>query len=201
MADTKKRGLSVDKKAELLLAAQEFRRRFFKDQERFNPVRVIELCLPLLYPTLVTDVVDKIDVDGHPAEAAVTFDNGILLEVTEATYLGALECIQDQNFSMHTLRNAPHVFTLAHEISHILLHTKECQRKAKQLARGVPGSGTSFRSNPRQEMEANVFAGGLMVPIDLVTEDVDINTLRIRYRVSHDVAARIIAQKREIQGS
>lgn len=201
MAERKKRGLSVDKKAELLLAAQNFRRRFFRDQERFNPVRVIEHCLPLLYPALVTDVVDKIDVDGHPAEAAVTFDKGILLEVTEATYLGALECIQDKNFSMRTLRNAPHLFTLAHEISHILLHTKACQKKAKQLARGVPGSGTSFRSNPRQEMEANVFAGGLMIPIDVVTKDVDIDTLRIRYRVSYDVAARIITQRKEIEGS
>ena len=50
-------------------------------------------------------------------------------------------------------------------------------------------------------MEANVFAGGLMIPIDVVTKDVDIDTLRIRYRVSYDVAARIITQRKEIEGS
>lgn len=190
--------LRQDKLCELLLAAQMFRRRFFKDDERFDPVRMIEHSLPILYPTLVVDIVDELEIDGFPAEAGVTFDEGILLRITEQTYVSAVNCIDDQLFTMRTLYDAPSVFTLTHEIAHILLHSRKFRNKAKSLARGVAGKGTSFRSNAREEREANIFAGGLLIPIDMVTAESDPKMLAIKYRVSRYVAQRIITQRQQI---
>jgi len=190
--------LKPEQLCKLLLAAQVFRRRFFRDDERFDPVRVIEHCLPLLYPTLVVDIVESLEVDGYPADAAVTYDDGVLLEITQTTYQQANLCISDELFSPKTLRHAPAVFTLAHEIAHLLLHTAKFQRKLKQLARGVPGSGTSFQTNPKEEQEANVFAGGLLIPIDMVSVDAEAWMLQFKYRTSREVAQRIIAQKKLI---
>lgn len=87
-------------------------------------------------------------------------------------------------------------FVIAHEIAHIFLH----RDKAKQLSRHKNTSKEhNYSANPHLdlELEANAFAGALLVPIDTVQiiethHDtlLDIRSIAQKYRVSNQVAQR-----------
>lgn len=210
MRKNKKEPLSDQQKAEILLRAEKYRRRFTPDGRPFHAIAHIERELPYFYPGYDYDYVDKIvDEQGIENDAQVTFDNGILLEITDETAIQARNTLRPgANFEPHKIDGSA-TFTICHEIGHIVLHsakilakikraTKADQTLAVSLARGVPGSGTSFRTNPREEAEANVFAGGLQVPISMIFPETTAFSLQLRYRVSLSVALRLIGQRREL---
>ena len=84
-------------------------------------------------------------------------------------------------------------FTIAHEIGHLLLHTNESLHVDKNFPIGLR-NGISGKAVDEKEIEANQFAAALLMPADLIAEDVlrltgmdvlmAIKKLARKYRVS-----------------
>ena len=95
----------------------------------------------------------------------------------------------------HGPKDGSSLTTLCHEIAHVVLHTgKMKKRVGEALKRGVPNSGTSFRTDPIEEEEANIFAGGLLAPVDVINPHTRARDLRLRYRMSTEAAQKLINQ-------
>jgi Zn-dependent peptidase ImmA (M78 family) len=62
-------------------------------------------------------------------------------------------------------------FTIAHEIGHLLLHADENLHVDKNFPIGLR-NGISGKSVDENEIEANQFAAALLMPADLIKEDV-----------------------------
>ena len=125
MATKRHRPLTDTEIAKLLMVAQNYRRRFVSHGDPFNVVTHIERELSF-NQEFTFDIVDVLETDGVPNDARVTFSDGVLLEITEETYIRAVN------------GNGTDRFTLAHEISHIFFAglpekcpRTEATRKAK----------------------------------------------------------------------
>ena len=192
----KKKTISDRREAKLLLDAQNYRRRFgFKDDEPFNPLRHIEHDMLLLKPHCVYDYEEKlIEEDGTENDGQVVFDRHPTLQVTDEVVVGAYQALQPFDVFQGP-RDGTALMTLCHEIAHVVLHTPKMKRRmGKALKRGLPNSGTSFRTDAVEEDEANVFAGGLLAPVDVITAHTRAKDLRLRYRMSLEAAQKLIDQ-------
>lgn len=195
----KKQKLSDQQRAGLLLDAQDYRRCYFKDDEPFNAPKHIEHHMLLTKPHCVYGYEEKlIDEDGTENDGQVVFDRHPFLQVTDEVILGAHKALQP--FEVGTgPKDGSCLTTLCHEIAHVVLHTdKMTKRVGQALKRGLPNSGTSFRSDPIEEEEANVFSGGLLAPVDVVTPHTRPRDLVLRYRMSMQAAQTLIDQAREL---
>ena len=196
----KKRNISDRRQAELLLDAQDYRRRHrFKDDEPFNALRHIEHDMLLKKPHCVYGYEEQlVEDDGTENDGQVVFDHHPLLQVTDEVVLGAYEALQP--FDVHKgPKDGASLTTLCHEIAHVVLHTSKMKKRVGEaLKRGMPNSGTSFRTDPIEEDEANVFGGGLLAPVDVITPHTRARDLKVRYRMSMQAAQELIDQVREL---
>lgn len=192
----KKQNISDRRQAELLLHAQDYRRSHgYKDDEPFNPLRHIEHDMLLKRPHCVFGYEEElVEDDGTENDGQVVFGNHPLLQVTDDVVIAAYEALQP--FDVHKgPKDGSALTTLCHEIGHVVLHTNKMKKRVGEaLKRGLPNSGTSFRSDPTEEQEANVFAGGLLAPIDVVTRHTRARDLKLRYRMSMTAAQELIDQ-------
>ena len=162
----KRQNIPDRRRAELLLDAQDYRRAHgFKDDEPFHALRHIEHNMLLRKPNCVYDYEEElVEDDGTENDGQVVFDRHPILQVTDEVVLGAYEALQPFDINKGP-KDGASLMTLCHEIAHVVLHTDKMKRRVGQaLKRGMPNSGTSFRSDPIEEEEANVFAGGLLAP-------------------------------------
>lgn len=198
--NNKKRNISDRRQAELLLDAQDYRRRYgFKDDVPFNPLRHIEHDMLLKKPHCVYGYEEKlIEDDGTENDGQVVFDRHPLLQVTDEVVMGAYQALQP--FDVYKgPKDGAALTTLCHEIAHVVLHTSKMKKRVGQaLKRGMPNSGTSFRTDPIEEDEANVFGGGLLAPVDIITPHTRAKDLKLRYRMSMQAAQELIDQVREL---
>lgn len=194
------RSLNDKDRATLLLKAQTYRRRFCKDGDRLNPLRHIEYDLRLISPFCEFDYLEKIvDEDGFENSAQVVFGRRPWMEISDDVCLTAAHSLRTLERDETPDFDCSAITTLFHEIGHVALHTEKMKKKAGAvLKRGMPNSGTSFRTNPREEEEANVFGGGLQVPVDMIFDQTTPKDLRLRYRMTYEAARRLIDQKRQL---
>jgi len=192
----KNQNISNRRQAVLLLNAQDYRRDHgYKDDEPFNALRHIEHDMLLKTPHCVFDYEGQlVEDDGTENDGQVVFGNHPLLQVTDDVVVAAYEALQP--FDVHKgPRDGSALTTLCHEIAHVVLHTTKMKKRVGEaLKRGLPNSGTSFRSDPIEEQEANVFAGGLLAPIDVITSHTRARDLKLRYRMSTKAAQELIDQ-------
>ena len=99
-------------------------------------------------------------------------------------------------------------FTIAHEIGHLLLHTDENLHVDKNFPIGLRSevSGQSVNEN---EIEANQFAAALLMPPDLMAEDIKpfigkdvlvaIRKLAMRYKVSEQAMSIRLSSLRYVE--
>lgn len=191
--------LSDRRRAKLLLDAQEYRRRYCKDGDVFNPLRHIEHDMLLAKPHCVYAYEERlVEDDGTENDGQVVFDRFPLLQVTDEVALNAYEALQPFDVRKGP-KDGSALTTLCHEIAHVVLHTNKMKKRVGQaLKRGVPNSGTSFRTDPIEEEEANVFAGGLLAPVDVITPHTRARDLKLRYRMSTRSAQLLIIQVLEL---
>jgi Zn-dependent peptidase ImmA (M78 family) len=92
--------------------------------------------------------------------------------------------------SSHTLQRQR--FTIAHELGHLLLHTDENLHVDKNFPIGLRNE-ISGKSVDENEIESNQFAAALLMPPDLIAED-------IKPFIGHDVlfAIRKLAKKYKV---
>ena len=196
----KRQNISDRRRAELLLDAQDYRRRHgVKDDEIFNPLRHIEHDMLLTKPHCVFDYEKRlVEDDGTENDGQVIFDRHPLLQVTDDVVMGAYEALLP--FSIHSgPKDGSALTTLCHEIAHVVLHTNKMkQRVGQALKRGLPNKGTSFRTDPIEEEEANIFGGGLQAPVDVITPHTRTHDLKLRYRMSIQAAGLLIDQVRKL---
>ncbi|MEM7505423.1 MAG: hypothetical protein AAF415_01660 [Pseudomonadota bacterium] len=177
-----------ENEAKLLLDAQRYRDRYETRANFFDPIRHIERDL-MMRRDFDHEWREEVTKDGKKVEAKVSFDkNGAFLEISNNAIIEAHAGIGE---ALHTLY---------HEISHTILHTsKYCrQSKSYEMARsGVYDIG-SFRTDPEDEWEANVFGSGLHIPIDMVFPETTVSVLKWQYKASETKARRAIEQKRRL---
>lgn len=188
--------LNDEEQAALLLKAQEYRRRFCPDGEVFNCLIHIEHDMLLMRPNCTIDYVDEIiDEDGTENSGQVVFDASPTMQITKDVLNSAHEALQPLQGLSSTIDYSA-LTTINHEISHVVLHTEKMKsRVGEALKRGVPDTGTSFRTDAREEEEANIFAGGLQAPIDAINEQTRPRDLQLKYRMTGVAARKLIEQK------
>ena len=194
------RNISYRRHATLLLYARDYRRRHgYKDDEPFNPLQHIEHDMLLKVPHCVYGYEERlVDHDGTENDGQVVFEKHPFLQATDEVVMGAYEALLP--FDVHKgPKDGAALTTLCHEIAHVVLHTgKMKKRMGEALKRGMPNSGTSFRTDPIEEDEANVFAGGLLAPVDIINPHTRAKDLKLRYRMSLEAAQELIDQVREL---
>jgi Zn-dependent peptidase ImmA (M78 family) len=99
-------------------------------------------------------------------------------------------------------------FTIAHEIGHLLLHADENMHVDKNFPIGLR-NGISSKAVDENEIEANQFAAALLMPADLIAEDVKpligmdvlfaIRKLAKKYRVSQEAMSVRLSGLRYIE--
>lgn len=192
--------ISDRREAELLLNAQEYRRRHgYRDDEPFNALLHIEHDMLLKKPHCVYGYEEElVDDDGTENDGQVVFNSHPFLQVTDEVVMGAYNALQP--YDLHSgPKDGSALTTLCHEIAHVVLHTEKMKKRmGEALKRGLPNSGTSFRTDPIEEDEANVFGGGLLAPIDVVTPHTRAKDLKLRYRMSTQAAQQLIDQARRL---
>ncbi|MEM6890242.1 MAG: hypothetical protein AAF636_19225 [Pseudomonadota bacterium] len=191
--------LSDKKQAELLLHAQAYRRDFCKDDDVFHCLKHVEHDMLLRRPFCAYDYVDRlIDEDGVENSGQVVFDHSPVMQLADDVYVAAAKALRPVQ-SCSELVDYSAVTTVCHEIAHVVLHTAKMKgRVGAALKRGLPNSGTSFRTDQREEEEANIFGGGLQAPIDVINEGTIPKDLQRKYRMSGAAARRLIDQKRRL---
>lgn len=191
--------LSNKKQAELLLKAQDYRRGFCKDDDLFHCLKHIEHDMLLRRPFCAFDYVDcLVDEDGIENSGQVVFGSSPTMQLTDEVYLAAAKALRPIQ-SCSGLNDYSALTTVNHEIAHVVLHTNKMKgRVGAALKRGLPNSGTSFRTDFREEEEANIFGGGLQAPIDVIGDHTVPKDLQLKYRMSGMAARRLIDQKRRL---
>lgn len=99
-------------------------------------------------------------------------------------------------------------FTIAHEIGHLLLHTNENLHVDKNFPIGLRNS-ISGKSVNENEIEANQFAAALLMPENLIVEDIKpfigkdvliaIHKLAKKYRVSEQAMSIRLSSLRYVE--
>ena len=194
--ENKKQNISDRRQARLLLDAQDYRRRHgYKDDEPFNPLKHIEHDMLLRKPHCVYGYEEELVEDnGTENDGQVVFDAHPFLQVTDEVVMGAYEALQPFDVRKGP-KDGSALMTLCHEIAHVVLHTNKMKRRmGSALKRGLPNKGTSFRTDPLEEEEANVFGGGLLAPVDVITRHTRARDLSLRYRMSVLAAQILIDQ-------
>ena len=118
--------------------------------EIFDPVRYIEHTMPKHVKdfTFHYDEDDPVFRQAPTTKAYVDVRNGIILVMRESVYEAAY-------------RGDPQSrFILSHEIGHVFLH----RRSGKVLARHSLSSTERNKVNKKNELEASLFGGTLLVP-------------------------------------
>jgi len=162
----------------------EQRRKWCGPGEKLDVLSIIEFELPLQVFGFKWDIVADSEWDGTPDEEAfVRFVKAgrkiyPTLTVRETVWVGASKSDVSARF------------TLAHELAHIFLH----QRLANVRLSREAHTPTSSRTNSKQEREANVYAGALLIDIPSITKETTFFDLRSQYDVSHDVARHALEQ-------
>ena len=200
MTTKRRKKLPDRQRAKLLLDAQDYRRRYgAKDDEPFNPLRHIEHDMLLTKPHCVYGYEKElVEDDGTENDGQVVFDRFPFLQVTDEVAMGAYEALQPFDINKGP-KDGSALMTLCHEIAHVVLHTNKMKTRVGQaLKRGLPSKCTSFRTDPIEEEEANVFGGGLLAPVDVITPHTRAKDLKLRYRMSLQAAQELIDQVREL---
>jgi len=163
----------------LIQAATISRRVRSADTERFDALRVLETWVPYRDAGFELFVIDDSDWHGEPDEDAyINFDRSTKLFFRQSVYDAALN--GDPSCQ----------FTCAHELAHLELHAKIARSKLSR----EPHKKIAHRTNPKQEMEANVYAGALQIPFPALRKDSTTWELRLQYRVSQEVAQKALDQ-------
>lgn len=164
----------------LIEQATKIRDRRHKPGEKFDVIKAIEIEAAWRFPRLTYDVVDLDEWQGAQDEDAyVEFSPDPHLCIRRSVYDAA--------------RNGDHScrFTLAHELAHLYLHGKTAIRR---LAR-APHKNFTDRTNEKEEREANIFAGALLIHYPSIKVTTEAWELNLSYVVSKEVARRAIRQK------
>lgn len=129
------------------------------------------------------DFIFQIEADnewsGKPNEEAfVEFSPRPSLTVRESVYIAAEKGDRLSRF------------TIAHEIAHALLHRNLAGRRLARAAH----QKYEKRTNSKQENEANIFAGALLIHFPSIKKSTTAWELQLVYNVSSDVARKAIEQ-------
>jgi len=171
--------VSLKKRLKIIEQTKSLRQLRKNTDRKFDVLEEIELRSSWGSKRYVYDVFSDDDWPGQQHEDAfVTFCPDPKLSIRESVYVGA-----DHNDPMSR-------FTLAHELGHIHLHRRLAGRR---FAR-EPNKKLSLRTNPREEEEANIFAGSLLVPNSYIKPHTTTWELKLRFGVSLAVAMEAIEQ-------
>lgn len=172
------------KRARLQVRASRCRNKCLDPRDRFEPIHYIENVLNSEVANFDYHYVEALEYGGLPVEARVRFDwDGKVLLVRERVLLEARAGLAQARFS------------LAHEIAHAILHHRPMMRRIEgaSLPRGRPGDNQSFifhSSNAEMEVEANLFAGLLLIPLEAISVRSDPKWLSDHYGTSPIVAEK-----------
>ena len=172
--------VSFNRTTKLIEQASIERSKKARNNEKFDVISAIEFGMPWRNAKFTLDILSKSDWSGLPEEDA-------FVEFSPTPHLVLREEIYDA-----ARRGDPSsVFTLAHELAHLHLHGNVA---ARRLARAAH---TAFidRTNEREEKEANIYAGALLIHYPSIGTETTVWELKLRYGVSEEVARRAISQR------
>lgn len=157
-------------------AAEELRNSLKFVGDRVPIIRLLEIDLSGRCPGFDFEVCDNDTWDGDDDEEAyVCFAPSPTMFLREHVYTGAVKGDRSA------------IFTIAHEIAHVLLHRNIAKRR---FARMQPGERAKTHAGSKEEQEANAFASSLLAPRSQISEWMAISEIKMRYGVSHQVAQR-----------
>jgi Zn-dependent peptidase ImmA (M78 family) len=164
----------------ILLKAEATSSRWRDHGGRLNVVQWMES----LYPDLTVSIEDYM-IDANGKQQVARFECGVnpKLSLTDIVYEGAIS------------GKSADRFTIAHELGHFYLHNQEFA-SGVGLGRGIVGSGTSFKSNPLAEQEANAFAGGCLLPLDAIDTTTQAWQAAEKYGISEEAATFALKRAR-----
>lgn len=192
------------KQARILRTASNQRNRVCKLDSMFQPLHFAENELPFVISGYSFEYRDAVYHDGLPAEAKVSFEDGVHMIVSDTAGLEAHRGLNRARF------------TISHEIGHALLHRDQMSGRTGDASR--PRATNVFaltksaeerkipshvvkqgihRLDDAMEKEANAFAGALLIPIERINVSVDPRTLAEAYKTSVEAASW--ARKRVLQ--
>lgn len=176
--------VGLTREAEIDELASDFRRAQCDDRELFDPVRFVELELPKIVPGFeFLPVGPEYLGNAETVRARADFKNGKVLYVAEEVYYKAQE------------GDAQERFTLAHEAGHVVLHN----RTGLTFARNVMGTNEyvqeqRVRARKTYEIEANLFAGAVLLPVTALDPTLMTGELARTYGVSQLAAEKGVQQ-------
>lgn len=163
------------RRARVMLHAQDYRLRYYSDEELFSPVEHVEHVMQMR-PNIRVKFRDEISEAGLGIEARVKFfkSGTQLLEITE-------RAAREAACGLPMAR-----FAVAHEIGHINLHRQLMRTKIDGAARNYAATQVSQRSRVHHETqgmedEADIYGGLLLVPLSKIDKDADYMELAKQY--------------------
>lgn len=167
--------MTLGKRLKVIRSATSFRSKLFGVNEAIDP----EALLDRLYdhiPNYDWFVGDNFFESMNDVIAYAKFNDG--------RHLFMRDWIYDALVAKGSTEYKQALFVIAHEIGHLLLHFKS----GKSFARNINGSIENLRSDKIQEMEANLFAGALIVPIESIDHNLSPQTISRLYGASFTVS-------------
>ena len=142
--------------------------------ESFDVIAFMEFTLPKIFPEFRYEIGDKSEMGDNHGE---TLLKKRIIRIREDVYEGAIYGLGRDRF------------TIAHEIGHLLLHTKGDIKLAR--------SGNKVKPYESPEWQANCFASELLMPERLISKDDTIQSIMERFQVTQ-TAARVRLEKLRI---
>lgn len=155
-----------------------------------------EITKPFVRPEKIIHALKDKGMDVHIKEAKVEdrLSGFLLREQGKPTVIGI-------NAGQHVYRQR---FTMAHELGHLLLHPGQDLYVDDQIFRVNLRDPQSSSGENTEEVEANLFAAELLMPVDFIVQDLlkhdnlDLLDDESTEKVIHDLAARYCVSRQAL---